>query len=119
VQKLELFTPKFGEIKKITVSDRMLDLTPNFKGIFKGMLVEAVRKADAEEMFSDLKMSEQASDLRQVQNWLAPFNAALHAASSVEEIEDLRRALAQIVAGVDDVAARIENDLAEGREDSE
>ena len=93
------------------MSETMIDLA-NFKGIFKGMLAEARSQGVARRLFGSLSDEDRAQALREVQRFFAPLAVAAQAMTSVEEVEQLREAMADIIADINKTASEIENDLA-------
>ena len=93
-----------------TATPRVIDLTPNYKAIFAGMLHEAKIQAKASRMFEDATDKGVDGLLRCVQRWFAPLAIAINAASSVADIEQVRGVMADILSDIDRTAAAIEND---------
>lgn len=99
-----------------TSEPREIDLTPNYKGIFKTMLEELKRQGKAENWFESFSVTREAEALRSIQRFLAPLAIALNAATSVAEIEELRGAVTDVLGDVDRAAAEKERELKEDRE---
>lgn len=95
---------------------REIDLTPNYRAIFRTMTDELKRQGKAEHLFADLSEAAQSEGLREFQRILAPLAMALNSATSVVEIEELRGVVTDMLTDVDRTAAGLERELAEDRE---
>jgi len=99
------------ETNEMTVGT--VDLTPDYKAIFKRMAREAKAQGNPEEMFRGLAPDARAKALRTVQRFLAPLAICANAMSSREEVEEFRGLIADVLGQVDRVAGDLETKTSE------
>lgn len=89
--------PPWGEEKSIV-------LTPNYEGIFRNMLGEALNQSKALTLFDCLPDDLQAQALRAVQRFFAPLNIACQCMVNKQAVEEFREAMNKIVQDIDHTA---------------
>lgn len=88
-----------------------MDLTPNYKGIFNGMLREARLQAKAD-LFECAGMMTRIEALRDCQRWFAPLTVAAQCMTTGDDVAKLRHLMAEILAEVERVAGDLESETA-------
>ena len=84
-------------------------LTPNYEGLFKVMLDQAILLADASTLLYPLLADERRGEsLRAIQSFLAPLNIAAQCMTTAPAVEKFREALNRIVQDIDRTAGQLE-----------
>ena len=92
-----------------TNNPKVIELIPNYQSMFRTMIHDAKIQSNVGHMMQQiLPKGDRAELLRELQRWFAPLTIAANCATTLEAVNELRSTMAEILAAIDQEAARQE-----------